>query len=62
VEIRKLIEDRIAAGAEVVTVQISQTSHPLARYAGMLKDDPLLEPWKQAMAEYRDRETTSDLE
>jgi uncharacterized protein (DUF433 family) len=28
-------------------------AHPLAQFAGMFKDDPLLQPWKDAMAEYR---------
>jgi predicted RNase H-like HicB family nuclease len=52
-KLRTLIEERVAAGAQVVAVSID-TSHPLAKFAGMLKDDPLAEPWKQAMAEYRD--------
>jgi hypothetical protein len=51
-KLRQLIESRVAAGAQVVAVSID-VSHPLARFAGMLKDDPLVEPWKQAMADYR---------
>ncbi len=43
----------MAAGAEVVAVSIDTSAHPLATFAGMLKDDPLVEPWKQAMADYR---------
>jgi hypothetical protein len=43
-----------AAVAEVLPVSIDTNSHPLAKFAGMLKDDPLVRPWKQAMAEYRD--------
>jgi hypothetical protein len=53
-KLRALIEDRVAAGAEVITVSIDAADHPLAKFAGMFKDDPLVEPWKQAMAEYRD--------
>ncbi len=62
-KLRTLIEERVAAGAQVVTVSIDtasintasiDSSHPLAKFAGRLKDDPLVEPWKQAMAEYRD--------
>ena len=53
-KLRALIEDRVAAGAEVVAVSIDTKSHPLAKFAGMLKDDPLVGPWKQAMAEYRE--------
>ncbi len=54
--LRELIVDRLDAGAEVFELEIRGREHPLARFAGMLKDDPLLQPWKDAMAEYR-RET-----
>lgn len=33
---------------------IGNASHPLAPFAGMLQDEPLLEPWKQAIADERD--------
>lgn len=52
-KLRQLIERRVAAGAEVVTVSIGNSTHPLARFAGMLKDEPLVEPWKEAMSDYR---------
>ena len=51
--LRELIDDRLDAGAEVFELEIRGRVHPLARFAGMLKDDPLLQPWKDAMAEYR---------
>ncbi len=51
--LRELIDDRLDAGAEVFELEIRSRAHPLARFAGMLKDDPLLQPWKEAMAEYR---------
>jgi hypothetical protein len=54
-KLRQLIECRVAAGAQVVAVSIETTSHPLAAFAGMLKDDPFVEPWKQAMADYRQK-------
>ncbi len=53
-KLRKLIERRVAAGAEVIALAVETSSHPLAAFAGMLHDDPLAEPWKKAMAEYRD--------
>jgi hypothetical protein len=53
--LRELIECRMAAGAEVVAVPIGPAAHPLAAFAGMLKGDPSLEPWKRAMADYRAR-------
>lgn len=53
-KLRELVDQRIAAGAQVVALPIATGEHPLARFAGMLKDDPLVDPWKQAMKEYRD--------
>ena len=52
-KLHKLILDRLDAGAEVFELEIHGRAHPLARFAGMLKDEPLLQPWKDAMAEYR---------
>jgi hypothetical protein len=51
--LREMIDRRLDAGAEVVGLEIRVGVHPLARFAGMLKDDPLLQPWKEAMADYR---------
>ncbi len=57
---RELIDRRLNAGAEVVELEIRGEVHPLAPLAGMFKDDPLLQPWKEAMEEYR-RTTEDDL-
>ena len=54
-KLRQLVENRIQAGAEVTTLVIHASQHPLAPFAGMLKDDPLLEEWKQAMREHREQ-------
>jgi hypothetical protein len=54
-KLRQLVTDRIQAGAEVTTLAIPSKQHPLARFAGMLKDDPLLDEWKAAMREYREQ-------
>jgi hypothetical protein len=54
-KVRRLIERRVAAGADVVAVSVGEPTHPLARFAGLLKDDPAVEPWKQAMADYREQ-------
>jgi hypothetical protein len=51
--LRDLIAQRIPAGAELVSLCIPTTGHPWASFAGDLKDDPLLESWKEAMADYR---------
>ncbi len=52
-KLRELVRCRMKAGAQVVALDIGTSDHPLAQFAGMLKDDPLLEPWKRAVAEYR---------
>ena len=52
-KLRQLIERRVAAGAELVAVSIGDSTHPLAAFAGMLKDDPLVVQWQQAIADYR---------
>jgi hypothetical protein len=54
--LRQLIEHRLAAGAQLVELNLPSTqSHPLAKYVGMFKDNPLLQEWKDAMAEYRNQ-------
>jgi hypothetical protein len=50
----KLVQARITTGAAVVPLQVP-APHPFAQDAGYLRDDPLLEDWKRAMAEARRR-------
>jgi hypothetical protein len=60
-KLRELVQRRVEAGAQLVTLDLGVSRHPLAAFAGMLRGDPLLEPWKQAMAEYRSaRESEED--
>ena len=47
------IAQHIAAGAEIVSIDLPTTEHPWAPFAGSIKDEPLTDDWKQAMAEYR---------
>jgi hypothetical protein len=47
------IEARMVPGAEIVWMDASTVEHPLAKFAGRLKDDPLFDEWIEAMAEYR---------
>lgn len=49
------IQTRIRSGAEIITLEMPAESNPWLKIAGMYKDDPMLEEWKQAMAEYRDQ-------
>jgi predicted RNase H-like HicB family nuclease len=52
-KLRELIEARLADGAEIVPLQVPAPEHPLARFAGMFKDDPYFDDWQRAIAEYR---------
>jgi hypothetical protein len=52
-KVRQLLADRLAAGMRLVTVEVPGAENPWAAMAGMYKDDPLLEEWRNAMAEYR---------
>ena len=51
--LRELIEARLTGGAEIVPLQVTAREHPLARFAGMFKDDPYFDDWQRAIAEYR---------
>jgi len=57
-KLQGLIAGRLRSGAEVVRLKISPIEHPLAPFAGGLRDDPLLEPWKQAIGEYRQQDAS----
>ena len=50
-KLRTLIEGKVAAGAEVVTLDVPVAEHPWLPFAGMFRDDPLVEEWKETMAE-----------
>ena len=44
----------LPADAEVVRVDpVALNEHPLARFAGDLKDDPLFDDWQAAIEEFR---------
>jgi hypothetical protein len=61
--LKKLQEEvcnRLKNGAEVVALEVTADEHPLLKYAGMFKDDPRIEEWKQCMAEYRDQVEKDD--
>lgn len=52
------LQQRIASGSQVVFLDtdVSQpgtAEHPLARFAGCMKDEPLYDEWQAAVAEYR---------
>lgn len=47
------LQSRLSAGAEIAPLEVPAPEHPLARFAGMFKDNPLFDEWQQAIAEYR---------
>ena len=63
-KLRELIDERVAGGAEIVSIDLPEQkpAHAWRPYAGMLQDDPLVEEWKQAMAEYRRQVDSADSE
>lgn len=51
-KLRIKIQARLKNGTELVAMDVA-TAHPWLEFAGMFKDDPLIEDWIQSMAEYR---------
>jgi hypothetical protein len=51
-QLKEQLQARLQGGAEMVSLELTPTS-PFAEFVGMFKDDPLVEDWKQAMADYR---------
>src|SRR5262245_29093501 len=60
-KLRALIDERVSAGAELVSLDVPVTEHPWLPFAGMFQDDPLVEEWKQTMAELRRQADDADL-
>lgn len=58
--LRSQVQARLSGGAEIVALEVTPAEHPLMKFAGMFKDDPLIEEWKQAMADYRDQVEKDD--
>lgn len=44
---------RVDAGAKLAELSVAAGAAPWQRDAGYLRDDPLYEPWRAAMEEYR---------
>src|SRR6266404_4621428 len=51
--LQQAVQSRLSDGAEIAAVEIATKEHPLARFAGMFKDNPLFDEWQQAIADYR---------
>lgn len=54
------VDARLSGGVEVLQMEVGMPLHPALQYAGILKDNPLLDEWKRAMAEYRDQVEKDD--
>jgi predicted RNase H-like HicB family nuclease len=61
-KLREIIEGKIAAGAEIVTLDVPFPEHPWLPFAGMFRDDTLVEEWKQTLAELRRQDEEDRLE
>jgi hypothetical protein len=58
--LRQDLESRIKAGARIAYLEIPLQNHPLARAAGIFQpDDPVVQEWKEIMAENRARDNES---
>ncbi len=57
-QLRILIEAQITAGTEITSIEIGEKgiAHPWLPFAGMFRDDPLIDEWKQTMAAARHQE------
>lgn len=51
--LRKTAGQALATGARIENLELTPTDDPWLRFAGDLKDDPLVDAWRQAVAEYR---------
>ena len=52
-KLKDRISNSLQSGTELMTLELPENEHPLKRFAGMLKDDPLYEDWQLAIAERR---------
>jgi hypothetical protein len=52
-KLRTKIESRLKKGAELVGLEVGAPPDPWMPFAGMFKDDPWIDDWKQSIEEYR---------
>ncbi len=56
--LQESVRERLSHGAEIVSVESQPDEHPeehpWLKFAGGLRDHPLLAEWEKAMADYRD--------
>jgi hypothetical protein len=52
-ELKKQLQARLQNGAEIVSLDVGCKSNPFSEFVDMFQDDPLIDDWKRAMADYR---------
>jgi predicted RNase H-like HicB family nuclease len=54
-KLKQSLQGRLDAGARIVSVQVPSSDHPWLPFAGMFhEDDPLVQQWREIMAEARE--------
>jgi len=52
-KVREQLRALLAAGGQVIPVEIQTADNPWLKIAGMFKDEPLFDEWQEAMRERR---------
>jgi hypothetical protein len=52
-KLKEILRSRLANGARFSVIELPGEMNPWLSGAGVLRDDPLFEDWRQAMADYR---------
>jgi predicted RNase H-like HicB family nuclease len=52
-KLREVIQTRLDKGAEIAYLEFAEKDNPWLQLVGVYKDDPYLDDYKQAIAEYR---------
>jgi hypothetical protein len=52
-KLRAKIQKRLKNGTEIVGLEVGSQPDPWKEFAGMFKDDPWIDDWKQSIEEYR---------
>src|SRR5271157_4938399 len=51
--LKSLIADRLAFGAELISLDVETMGHPLAPVPGWSQGDPFLDEWQEGVETYR---------
>ena len=54
-KLRAKIQNPLKNGTELVALEIGSQADPWMEFAGMFKDDPWINDWKQSIQEYRQK-------